>query len=341
MIVQPFFKDVVENTLVHNELSVRKNKANLKWELVIEKPRPYLIICRVAYMKYYNGITEDDIPVNGGSYVAENNDAAEKYNFHCYEDGNCYIFVETKYKPGHTAEEGFAKSIAIEQIDSSYKHKDSIENVRVVLMAFSPTLRKNVVVGWYDNVTVYRNRIIEPDKTYVMKCSFADAHLIPEEERVFEVPRARGNEYGIGQSNFWYIQKVTAARGYEDKLVEYISSQSKQGGKNVPMLPDKVPGLTMGEFVYSAMRSLRDSGYCFSAEAISKMTTSEWSKATFHTQYPFMKLYKSGPIDTTWDGDGKPRFKAEIFKFGEYQVLITKEWKDFHLIYFRDWYNKL
>lgn len=58
----------------------------------------------------------------------------------------------------------------------------------------------------------------------MMKCSFADAHLIPDADRSFEVPRAQGNDYGIGQSNFWYIQKVAAARDYEDKLVEYIGS---------------------------------------------------------------------------------------------------------------------
>lgn len=340
MIVQPFFKNVVEHTLIHNVLSVRKNKTSLKWELVIEEPRPYLVICRVAYMKYYDGITEDDKPVNGGSYVTENNDAAEKYNFHCYEDGNCYIFVETKYKPGHTAEEGFAKSIAIEQIDSSYKNKESIENVRVVLMAFSPILNKNVVVGWYDNVTVYRNRIIEPDKTYMMKCSYADAHLIPEAERSFEVPRARGNEYGIGQSNFWYIQKVTAARDYEDKLVKYISNRSKQDGIVVPPLPVDDGSLKVGDYIYKAMRNLSDAGYCFSEEAINKMTTSEWSLDTFHTQYPFMKIYVAGETDLKWT-DGYQRFKDGPYPFGDYQVLITKEWKDHQLKYFKDWYKTL
>jgi hypothetical protein len=236
MIVQPFFKNVVEHTLVHNILSVRKNKTSLKWELVIEEPRPYLVICRVAYMKHYDGITEDDIPVNGGRYVTITSDAGEKFNFHCHEDGNCYIFIETKYMPGHTAEEEYAKSIAIEQIDPSYKNKDSIENVRVVLMAFSPILKKNVVVGWYDNVTIYRNRIIEPDKTYMMKCSFADAHLIPEAERIFEVPGARGNPYGIGQSNFWYIQKNPVARDYEDRLTEYLSNQSPKSQITIPSL---------------------------------------------------------------------------------------------------------
>jgi|LSQX01.1.fsa_nt_gb hypothetical protein len=188
------------------------------------KPRPYLIVCRVAYMKYYDGITGDDVPVNGGSFVTENNDAYEKNNFHRYEDGNCYIFIETKYKSGHIADNNFAKAINIEQIDPLYKGKDSITGVRVVLMAFSPIKKKNVVVGWYDNATVFRNRIVEPDKTYMMKCSFSDAHLIPEANRSFEVPRAQGNDFGIGQSNFWYIQKSEAARTYEDSLIEYIDS---------------------------------------------------------------------------------------------------------------------
>ena len=81
-----------------------------------------------------------------------------------------------------------------------------------------------LVVGWYDNVTIYRNRVVESDKTYMMKCDFSDAHLIPEEKRLFEIPRGRGNDFGIGQSNFWYIQKVEAARTYEKQLVEYIDS---------------------------------------------------------------------------------------------------------------------
>ena len=189
----------------------------------IVKARPSLLICRVAYMKRYDGIADDDIPENGGSFVVENNDAAEKYNFHRYDDGNCYIYVETKYKAGHTGEDEFAKSTAIEQLNPSFKNKDSIDGVKVVLMAFSPNLNKNVVVGWYDNATVYRNRIIEPDKIYMIKCAYEDAHLIPDSERRFEVPGARGNAYGIGQCNFWYIQKNEAAKEYEQSLIDYLA----------------------------------------------------------------------------------------------------------------------
>lgn len=190
----------------------------------IINPRPYLLVCRVAYMKYYDGLTDDDIPINGGKYVSENRDGAEKNNFHRYDDGFCYIYVETKYTNGYNAENKTARSINIDQISPLCHGKDSIDGVRVVMSAFSPILNKNVVVGWYDNATVYRNRIIDAEKTYMIKCSFEDAHLIPENERQFEVPRAQGNEYGIGQSNFWYIQNNASAKDYETMLVDYIKS---------------------------------------------------------------------------------------------------------------------
>lgn len=215
-------------TGVFKQTRIEEDRTHV-YELIDDKvqiitPRSYLIVCRVSYMKYYKGITADDMPVNGGSYVTENNDAFEKNNFLRYADGNCYIFVETKCNHVHTADNAFAKKIALEQIDPAYKNKDSIDGVRVVLMAFSPVLKKNVVVGWYDNATVYRSRIVEPDKTYMMKCSFADEHLIPDADRTFVVPRAQGNDFGIGQSNFRYIQKVAAAKEYEEQLVEYIES---------------------------------------------------------------------------------------------------------------------
>lgn len=40
-----------------------------------------IIFARVADMKYYRGITENDKPSNGGSYVKETKDAHECNNF--------------------------------------------------------------------------------------------------------------------------------------------------------------------------------------------------------------------------------------------------------------------
>ena len=174
--------------------------------------------------RIYDGIAADDSPVNGGSYVAESNDAFEKNNFHCYEDGYCYGFIETKYRSGHTGENAYANAITIESINPMCKGQPSVDGVRVVLVAFSPTLKKTVIVGWYDNATVYRNRVVHGNLIYMTKCLCSDAHLIPDKERSFEIPRGQGNEFGIGQSNFWYIQTKPNTHDFEQKITEYIDS---------------------------------------------------------------------------------------------------------------------
>ena len=186
--------------------------------------RTPLVVCRVTYMKFYHGITIDDAPVNGGSFVTENNDAYEKNNFHCYEDGNCYGFIETKYRAGHTGENEYANAITIENINPMCKGQPSVDGVRVILAAFSPTLKKTVVVGWYDNATVYRNRVVDGDLIYMTKCLYSDAHLIPDEDRSFEIPRGQSNDFGIGQSNFWYLQTKGNTFEFEKQLTGYIDS---------------------------------------------------------------------------------------------------------------------
>ena len=41
-----------------------------------------ILFCNIAWMNYYKGIIQGkDEPQNGGSYVKENLDAHEKYNF--------------------------------------------------------------------------------------------------------------------------------------------------------------------------------------------------------------------------------------------------------------------
>lgn len=135
-----------------------------------------------------------------------------------------YDYIETKYRPGHTAENGYANAITIENINPMCKEQPSVDGVRVILVAFSPTLTKTVVVGWYDNATVFRNRVVEGDLIYMTKCLHKDAHLIPDVDRSFEIPRAQGNDFGIGQSNFWYLQTKNNTYEFEQQLTEYIDS---------------------------------------------------------------------------------------------------------------------
>ena len=104
------------------------------------------------------------------------------------------------------------------------KGQASVDGVRVVLIAFSPTINKNVVVGWYENATVYRDRVVDGDMIYMTKCLHSDAHLIPDADRSFEIPRGQGNDFGVGQSHFWYIQTKGNTFEFEEQLTEYIDS---------------------------------------------------------------------------------------------------------------------
>lgn len=92
------------------------------------------LFCNVAYMKNYNGITCDDRPSNGGSYIVKTGDALEKNNFTLCDDGIFRGFVETKNSKGY-ASRAKPNSIHIERIDPFASHEESINNVMVVFCA--------------------------------------------------------------------------------------------------------------------------------------------------------------------------------------------------------------
>ena len=145
------------------------NKGKFCWILreevaeAIEEVYPELrknkrvLFCNVAYMKNYDALAFDEKPVNGGSYVAETQDAYEKYNFHVCEDGLVRGFVETKYSDGALGGQQKPKQLHIENIDKAFKKENVIDDVLVVFCALSPKINKTVIVGWYKNAKVYRN----------------------------------------------------------------------------------------------------------------------------------------------------------------------------------------
>lgn len=59
-----------------------------------------VLFCNIAWMKYYRGITEDDKPENGGSWVNETQTAHECFNFTLYDDDNFHGYVTTKSNRG-------------------------------------------------------------------------------------------------------------------------------------------------------------------------------------------------------------------------------------------------
>ncbi len=170
-----------------------------------------VFFCNIAYMRYYDSAFKEEIPQNGGSYVTENKTGSEINNFHLYENGKYYGYVE----PGCFIET--QKKIHIENIDSAYRNQDKIPDVTVVFCATSPT--GPVIVGWYRHAEVFRDMQKSADGVlYNILTGEENAVLINEAERQFKAPRANTDGYGFGQSNIWYANQD------DDRVREYVQS---------------------------------------------------------------------------------------------------------------------
>lgn len=224
----------LEPAFVQNPILRGYNYYSLN-ELCNKSIQYHILFCNIAYMKNYDANNYDEIPVNGGSYVTETKDAFEKYNFHVCEDGMVRGFVETKYSDGAIGGQQKPKQLHIENIDDEYKNADSIDNVLVVFGAHSPIRNKTVIIGWYKNATVYRNRERYNDRQYNIITNSRDAVLLSESNRVMEIPRASKHEdnLGFGQANVWYAKKVEHQE-FVNKIIDYINeTEIKISNRNI------------------------------------------------------------------------------------------------------------
>ncbi|SDB13345.1 HNH endonuclease [Eubacterium oxidoreducens] len=191
-----------------------------------------VLFCNIAYMQFYAGTTDGDVPVNGGEYVKIHHDALEKYNYHEESDGFVYGFVETKYQDGFESGK-YPKQIHIENIDKAYAGQDSIDNVTVIFCAKSDLYRKTVIVGWYKNATVYRNRMFFDDRQYNLKAKYSECVLLDEMDRNYVINRAKSSEdkVGMGQSNVWYANKKAEEIKVKQDVLRYIDNYKNAENK--------------------------------------------------------------------------------------------------------------
>ena len=190
-----------------------------------------MIICNIAYMKYYKGITDfDQIYGGGGKYPTQKKDGGEKKNFLPTSDGFTYGFVETNYLDNkkHLGDPQYAKTIHVENINPVFKNKNEATNVRVVFISKLMGNGKHVVVGWYDNAIVFRKRQRGAnDFGYNIKCKNEDAHLIEEDKRIFNYPKKNEDgTYNFGQANvsYPYDLNTSATLKLVEKLNEYLNN---------------------------------------------------------------------------------------------------------------------
>jgi hypothetical protein len=204
-----------------------------------------LIVFRVGYMKSYDGA--GDI-TGGGTYVQEHGEGGEMWNFRV-EGGYCYGFVMTRNLTG----------IDLYRLapETSWRKGDELDDVDIVFIAKKPGVGQ-VVIGWYKNATVFHKTYLKrrgkkkrgdwEKLHYLCQVGAENAILLPEDERIFEVPYAPVHGSGWpGNANVWY------AEPREEKVVQfllrlrkYIGSPRKPSGPNVkrrgkayPNVPDK------------------------------------------------------------------------------------------------------
>lgn len=190
-------------------------------------------------MSFYKGKQNDKLEGNF-RYIKENADGGEKHNFApIIADGKecCYGFVEPGFTKGGY-EKGRQRQIHIEKITDAGNPKEKLDKVLVVWCAKMPGTKRSVIVGWYQNATVYRKVILMPyDKNtdrglpqfgYWVNAIAAkeDCVLLPIKERekdIWTVYRKNQNNsgFGFGQSNMWYARE-DSAQGYVNRIISQI-----------------------------------------------------------------------------------------------------------------------
>jgi 5-methylcytosine-specific restriction protein A len=159
-----------------------------------------LLFLNIGWMERYQGLESDTI-AGEGAFVNKYNDPhdpetyppCEIYNFQPYE-GVMYGFVRIA-----------RGSIRIERLGAS-PGNDSIDGVLVVWVAKSPS-DGTVIVGWYDDATVYRHCQPPPEGSgrrregrqewgHRVAARAENCTLLPPERRDFPIPRGRKGAMG-------------------------------------------------------------------------------------------------------------------------------------------------
>lgn len=186
-----------------------------------------VIFCNIAWMQEYAGVSENDIPKNGGKFVKNNKFGCESLNFFIYNKF-CYGYVKF---PG--------KNMSIERIDPDALYKDYIDGVTVIWVASDGKSEK--IVGWYENAIAYREQqhindeyLCLHDKErnwlpYSFKTEYKNCYLIREEKRKYIIERASkiGKGKGFGQSNIWYADSQYAKEQIIPRVLAYIEKIKK------------------------------------------------------------------------------------------------------------------
>lgn len=151
-----------------------------------------ILVCRIAWMDHYRGVNKDDKVIWMGRQL-DVKGWWEVFNFEP-SGGRYYggLYLERGGKP---------TTIHLERLGAG--GADKVDNVLVVWAAVRPKFGL-VVVGWYDNATVFRTRqqmqLGNRTRHYYVTARTADSVLLDVDERLLRVPTGKG---AMGQQNTW------------------------------------------------------------------------------------------------------------------------------------------
>lgn len=180
-----------------------------------------VILCRTAWMKFYEGRANKDIPRSGAKYIKKNKTGGEIYNFKDVK-GKVFAYFPDIGNPN-------LKNLDIENCG------EALSNVTVVFCATHPTESGMRVVGWYKNATVFPEPQIGHYNNWVhTSAKYKNALLLQEDDRVFDVS-------GIfGRSSLFYFSRHPEHKKLLTKLKAYIANDGViKGGKNKVKGPGK------------------------------------------------------------------------------------------------------
>lgn len=166
-----------------------------------------ILMCRVAWMKFYNGRANIDIPRSGSKYILEHKTGGEIYNFKNV-DGNVYANFPNIFYPG------------IGNLGAK-KNDKFVDDVLLVLCAKHPVEGGIRVVGWYRKARIYGIWQTKNSHYYHGVTKYKDAQLIDEDDRVFRLPET------FGRSTLYYIANHPEKRKLQQKLESYIASNGR------------------------------------------------------------------------------------------------------------------
>ena len=166
-----------------------------------------IVLFNIGWMTHYRGHKRSNRIVNGGHYVVQNETGGEVENF-LPRSGRYRGYVQL---PGST--------LKLEHLGGS---PDAlfVDDATVVFSATRPG-GGGYVVGWYRNARVWREYQPHHPHGFITEAMADECKLLPVDDRVFPVPRARGSSFGLGQSNVRYLHKANAQAFVRD-LRQYI-----------------------------------------------------------------------------------------------------------------------